>query len=211
MATLCAEYDLLFTHVPRTGGLFVERMLLEHLDGTKLGRQHDTFRQLGLRQKPTVRAFIVRDALSWYRSYWAFCRQVARRGSVWPTWDDGSGTHPTAELDRTCGRPDFQRFVRAALENFPNGFVRSMYCRFLNGATHVLRNSHLAEDLEAVLRLVEFDRPSLVRDRAWVNEGEKRLKDQTVLPPAIESMVRDIDNFDGLAFPFIVNSAASSA
>jgi len=205
MAVLCARYDVLFAHMPRTGGRFVESVLVEHLDGRVVGDRHDTFRQLGLRQLPTVRVFTVRDALSWYRSYWAFARQTARKRSVWPTWDDGSGTHPTAELDRTCGYPDFDRFVRAALEQFPNGFVRSMHCSFLNGATHVMRLSHLAEDLEALLHLVSFERPALVRGRPPVHEGLTRLKDKALLPEALADRVRQIDNFDGLDFPFLLD------
>jgi hypothetical protein len=203
VAVLCAEYDVLFAHLPRTGGRFVEGVLLEHLDGRLVGNRHDTFRRLGLRRMPTVRVFTVREALPWYRSYWAFARQVARKRSAWPTWDDGSGTHPTTELDRTCGYPDFERFVRTALERFPNGFVRSLHCDFLNGATHVLRSSHLAEDLETLLRLVSFEHPSLVRQRPPVHEGASQLKDRAVLPEEIAERVRQVDNFDGLAFPLV--------
>lgn len=204
MAILCPDYDLLFAHVPRTGGRFVESMLLEHLGGERVGRQHDTFRRLQLGRRSLVRVFTVRDPLPWYRSYWAFARQAAKRSSVWPTWDDGSRTHPTGELDRHCGRADFAQFVRAALGHFPNGFVRSMYCEFLNDATHVMRASHLVTDLEAVLRLVEFDRPSLVRDRHRINEGEPMQKDRAVLPPELEARILEIDNLDGLQFPFVV-------
>jgi hypothetical protein len=204
MAILCPDYDLLFAHVPRSGGLFVEHMLLEHLGGERIGRQHDTFRRLDLRRRSLIRVFTVRDPLAWYQSYWAFARHVAKRDSVWPTWDDGSRAHPTAELDRSCGRPDFEQFIRASLATFPNGFVRSMYCDYLNSATHVMRTSHLADDLEAVLRLVEFDRPSLVRDRDRVNEGETALKSRAVLPPEVEERILRVDNLQGLEFPYIL-------
>jgi Sulfotransferase family len=209
MAILCRDYDLLFAHVPKTGGVFVEQILVEHLGGQRIGGRHETFRRLGLKEAPIVRALIVRDPVSWYRSYWAFARQVAKRNSAWPSWDDGTGRHPTAELDRTCGAPSFERFVLRALHQFPHGFVRSMYCNFLNGATHAMRTSHLTEDLEATLRLVCFDRPSLVRDRPRVNETRPRWKDRAVMSEATEQRLREVDNLDGLDFPFVVESCAN--
>jgi hypothetical protein len=203
MAILCRDCDLLFAHVPKTGGVYVERALVEYLGGERIGGRHDTFRRLNLKRAPKIRAFVMREPLGWYRSYWAFQRQISKRDSVWPLWDDGSGRHPTAELDRTCGDEHFEQFVLQALSQFPNGFVRSMYCNFLNGATHVLRTSQLTEDVESLLRLVGFDRPSLVRTREPVNETQSQWKDQAVLSARTEEQLRDVDNLHGLAFPFI--------
>jgi len=84
-----------------------------------------------------------------------------------------------------------------------------MYCNFLNGATHAMRTSHLTEDLEATLRLVCFDRPSLVRDRPRVNETRPRWKDRAVMSEATEQRLREVDNLDGLDFPFVVESCAN--
>jgi hypothetical protein len=203
MAILCRDCDLLFAHVPKTGGVFVEQFLVEYLGGERVGGRHDTFRRVGLPRAPRVRAFVMREPLGWYRSYWGFQRQMSRRDSVWPIWDGGSGSHPTAELDRTCGSRHFEQFVLNALRQFPNGFVRSMYCNFLNGATHVLRTSHLAEDLESLLRVVDFDRPSLVRTRERVNETPAHWKDQAVLSAPTEQQVAEVDNLHGLVFPFV--------
>jgi hypothetical protein len=208
MAIICPDYDLLFAHVPKTGGVFVERMLVEYLGGERVGGRHDSFRRLKLDKPRGVRVFIMRDPVSWYRSHWAFQRQVSRREVAWPVWDGGTGRHPTAELDRTCGSAVFEDFILRAVRQFPNGFVRSMYCKFLNGATHVLRTSQLADDLEALLRLVSFDRPSLVRDRARVNETQQHWKDQAVMSEDLEQRLRVVDNLDGLAFPFVSGSPA---
>jgi hypothetical protein len=208
MAILCEDCDLLFAHVPKTGGVFVEQFLIEYLGGERVGGRHDTFRRLNLAKVPSVRAFVVRDPLEWYRSYWAFQRQMTKRDSVWPLWDDGDGRHPTAELDRTCGSVRFEQFVLNALEQFPNGFVRSMYCKFLNGATHALRTSRLTEDLEALVALVGFDRPSLVRQRERVNETVRQWKEQATLSPQTEARLGEVDNLRGLAFPFVNDSPA---
>jgi hypothetical protein len=203
MAILCTEYDLVFAHVPKTGGAFVEHMLVEHLGGVKVGGRHDTFRRLSLRRFPPIRAFSVREPLSWYRSYWGFQRQISKRASAWPTWDNGAGSHPTADLDRTCGSPTFEDFVLRAIDQFPNGFVRSMYCRYLNGATHVLRTSCLTEDLEALLRVVSFDRPSLARDQPRRNETSKVWRTRAALSEDTELRLREIDCVDGLRFPYM--------
>jgi hypothetical protein len=213
MAILCARYSLVFTHVPKTGGEFVERLLTDYAGGRKVGGRHDSFRRLELKRIPKVRVFTVRDPVDWYVSYWAFQRQVATRGVVWPTWDPGPGVggHPTAELDRRCGAPTFERFVLRALSEFPNGFVRSMYCRFLNGATHVMRTSHLHEDLEALLRLVSFDRPSVVRDSAPTNRTRRRYKKEADLSADTEQRIREIDNLEGLRFPFVAGSSLVDA
>jgi hypothetical protein len=201
MALLCKDYDLLFTHVPRTGGGFVERVLRDHLGGIPVGQQHDTFRGLNLNKPPAVRVFIVRDPLSWYRSYWAYQRNVAKRNSVWPLWDDGTERHPTVELDHTCGSPSFERFVRRALDRFPNGFARSMYCKYLNGATHVMCTSQLHTDLETLLQRIGFDHPSVVRGLPLVNEGDAGWLEKAVLSPGIEERLREVDSLEGLEFP----------
>jgi hypothetical protein len=209
MAILCADYDLLFTHVPKTGGKFVERFLTEHVRGRRVGGQHASFRQLTLASSPSLRVFIVREPISWYRSYWAY-QWRRSRGRAWPIWDKGMKTHPTALLDRTCGSPDFEEFALRVLSEFPNGFVRSMYCDFLNGASHVMRTSQLTEDFEALLRLVSFDRPSLVRDRPAFNVTKSRWKDGAVLSAETERRLREVDNLDGLGFPLLENSVQTT-
>lgn len=89
------------------------------------------------------------------------------------------------------------------LREFPTGFVRTMYCEFMNGCTHALRTSHLSEDLEQLLRLVQFDRPSVVRDRPVVNQSVARWKDAATLPHELAQRITEVDNFDGLVFPYV--------
>ena len=78
-----------------------------------------------------------------------------------------------------------------------------MHCDFLNGATHVLRSSHLAEDLELLLRLAAFERPSLVRELPPVHGSLPHIKDRAELPEELAERLRQVDNFDGLAFPLV--------
>ena len=109
MPVVCRDYDLLFSHVPKTGGTFVERVLFQHLGGKRMGRKHHTFRSLRMADPPSVRVFVVREPLSWYQSYWAFCRQATKRGSAWPIWEAGESGHPTYPIDRRGGARGVER------------------------------------------------------------------------------------------------------
>jgi hypothetical protein len=204
---LCRDYDLLFSHVPKNGGTFVERVLFQHLDGERVGRKHHSYRRVEskLDPVPSIRVFTMREPLSWYKSYWAHARAVTKRGSAWPIWEAGDPDHPTNPIDRTGGAPNFERFIRKVLKNFPNGFVRSMYCNFLNGSTHVLRTSYLTDDLEKLLELVGYANPSIVRDWPVANAGVKAFKEQAVLPPRLEARITEVDNLDGLTFPYVAD------
>jgi hypothetical protein len=203
MAIVCAKYDLLFTHVPKTGGMFVEQFLLDHLGGERIGARHFTFRRLELDDVPAVRAFVIRDPLDWYRSYWAYARSMTNHRAAWPMWSGGDPAHPTRELDIRCGSATFRGFLTKVLRHFPNGFVRSMYCDFANGATHALRAEQLNDDLEGLLQLVGFEARHLVHEQPRVNVTAPRRKAETALPAGLADRVREVDNLDGLVFNYV--------
>jgi hypothetical protein len=203
MPVVCDEYDLLFAHVPKTGGVFVERMLMEELGGRRVGGRHSSYRRTTITHPPSVRAFVVREPLSWYRSYWAYSQQTSNDRGAWPIWGPDRGNHPTRKLDRYGGHKTFAGFIEMVLREFPNGFVRTMYCEFMNGCTHAMRTADLTEDLERLLRLVQFDRPSVVRDRPMINQSVARWKEAATLPDDLARRIRDVDNLDGLVFPFV--------
>ena len=203
MPILCDKYDLYFTHVPKTGGMFIARILLDHLGGQRIGHRHATLRLCPPPHPVTYRVFVVREPVSWYKSYWSWARAAARHDAAWPIWQGGDKHHPTHRLDVTGGAKTFDAFARKMLREFPNGFVRSMYCDFLNGATHVLRSERLTQDLEWLLAAVGFENPAMIRDAPRVNETKKRSKDLAVLPADLEAQLRETDNLDGLLIPFV--------
>ncbi len=203
MAEYCEPYDLFVTHVPKTGGVFVEQVLINELKGQRVGGRHDTLRRINPDPLPTVRAFVVREPIGWYRSYWSFAMQTVKTPAAWPIWGKQRGGHPTSRLDSSCGSGTFETFVANVLREFPNGFVRSMYCDFLNGCTHALRTSHLRLDLEQLLSLVEFEHPEIVRELPAANESAVQLKSKAVLSEATERRLREVDNLAGLRFPYI--------
>ena len=203
MAIICDDLDLLFTHVPKTGGMFVERLLLDHVGGRKVGRRHATLRWLPLDDLPTHRVFVVRDPLSWYQSYWAYARGIVRHRAAWPIWESGRRDHPTHALDQTCGSPTFEGFVTNSLSAFPNGFLRSMYCDFLNGATACLRTERLARDVAVLLHQLGVIDTRFVMEASVVNESDRRWKEEATLSPPLEARLREVENLVGLALPYV--------
>jgi hypothetical protein len=200
MAILCRDYDLLFTLVPRTGGAFVRHVLTSRLGGEVLSAQHLTIRQTMLDDPPSTRVFTMREPVEWYRSYWAHSRASVAHPAAWPIWP---GDEPTRSLDRLGGHRTFAGFVRKALREFPNGFVRSLYCDYLNGATHVLRSEQLHADLESLLELVGYDNPAVVHELSDGSTAENAWKGQALLAPDLEAQLRDVENLEGLEFPYV--------
>jgi hypothetical protein len=211
MPIICRDYDLLFTHVPKTGGTFVQRVLTDQLGGEMLSPKHMSYRRSSLADPPSIRVFTVRDPVDWYRSYWAYARSSVEHRAAWPTWQGGDVTHPTQPLDDRCGHRSFAWFVRNSLREFPEGFLRSVYCDFLNGATHALRAEHLREDLERLLELVGHEDPAVVRSLNDVGVTRRFWRQQAVLSPTLESRLREVENLDGLDFPYIGEVAGELA
>lgn len=203
MAIICAEYDLMFTHVPKTGGTFVQRVLRGKLGGNAVGPKHASVRWTGLRELPSIRAFVVREPVSWYRSYWAYARQAMRDRNAWPVWEGGRRSHPTKRLDERCGAPDFEGLVRNSLREFPDGFLRSTYCDFLNGSTHAIRNERMRDDLAALLEMVGFAEPGIVHKMPDVHVTGDKWKSRAVLPPELEEELVATENLDGLDIPYL--------
>jgi len=202
MPVICDKYDLYFTHVPKAGGSFVERFLRQQMDGRRVGPRHATYRWCPPERPVTYRVFVVREPVSWYKSYWAYAR-AATKPSAWPIWEAGDKRHPTHRLDLTGGAPTFERFVRKVLREFPNGYVRAMYCDFLNGSTHALRTERLYDDFEWLLGAVGFENPGVIRKWPHANETPTQFSEQAVLPIELEDELREVDNLEGLLFPFV--------
>jgi hypothetical protein len=203
MPLICREHDLLFTPVPETADTFVQRVLERDLGGERTcGPEHASFRSLQIENPPSIRFFTVREPVDWYRSYWAHARASMKHPKAWPIWAGGDVRHPTLPLDERCGHRDFAHFVRNALRVFPEGFLRSVYCDFLNGSTHVLRYEHLREHLEALLEMVGHENPAVVHEmpNETIHDGWRR---QAVLPRQLERELRDIENLDGLSIPYV--------
>ncbi|MDQ3738433.1 MAG: hypothetical protein M3337_04615 [Actinomycetota bacterium] len=173
------------------------------------GRKHATYRLWPPERPLTYRVFVVRDPVSWYRSYWAYARAATERASAWPIWEAGDKRHPTYRLDVTGGARTFERFVRKVLKEFPHGYVRAMYCDFLNGTTHALRAERLYDDLEWLLGEVGYKNPSVIRKWPRANETAGRFKDQATLPADLEAELRETDNLEGLLIPFVPSKPPS--
>jgi hypothetical protein len=203
MPIVCRDHDLMFTHVPKTGGSFVSAILQRTLGGEVIRPTYLSFRRAQIENPPSIRVFTVRDPIAWYRSYWAYARSSMTHPRAWPIWNGGDVRHPTRPLDDRCGHRDFAQFVRNALRVFPDGFLRSVYCDFLNGSTLALRSEQLRDDLEELLRLVGCERSEFVRNTPDRNVTEDVWKKRAVLPPKLERELRETESLEGLAIPYI--------
>jgi hypothetical protein len=203
MAILCRQHSLLFTHVPRTGGAFVENVLRGSLSGRRVGTRHGTYRMIDLDSPPDVRVFTVREPVAWYRSYWAHACSSVNSPNAWPIWDDADRHHPTRPLDEHCGTSNFEHFVRNALEHFPSGFLRATYCAYLNGATVALRSEQLAKDLEILLGNVGYENPAVVREQEAVGGGPQKWIAKAKLPSKLERRLREVEDLHDLDIPYL--------
>lgn len=204
MPIVCDQFDLFVSYVPRTGGEPVADLLVDHLGGRLLRPAHASFRAVEPPQPPSIRVVTIREPRSWYRAYWAYARSAMRHPRAWPIWERGDRRHPTTVLDERCGAADFETFVRNALRAFPDGFLRTTYCGFLNGATHVLRSERLVDDLASLLELVGYENPAIARSIA--DDGtpsERQWLARAVLPRKLEDQLTAVENLDGLAMPYV--------
>jgi len=207
MAVICHEYDLLFTHVPQTGGAFVSELLTQKLGGELVEPIHGTFRRTRIERPPSIRVFTVREPVSWYLSYWAHSRAAVNHPAAWPVRGMTDSKHPTHPIDVRCGHHVFARFIENVLHAFPDGFLRPVYCDFLNGSTHVLRFEHLSDDLETLLSMVGYNDPTVVRSLPDLDgdEAVRTWKSRASLPRDVELRLREVENLDGLSIPYLAS------
>lgn len=205
--------QLIFYHVPKTGGRWVEKAMANCglLSGSKLGRffgekegikpegrplglrrQHSTpLAMLGRFKKGRYQFCFVRRPFEWYRSYWCY-KFPGRRTD--PRLGSSRARFP---LDRLW-KNDFEEFLRAVLEMYPEGFVQQVYKCFVgpenNWMDFVGRQENLTDDLILALNGAgcDFDE-SVLRSTLPVNinAGNPALGEKAVasheLVKAVES------------------------
>lgn len=167
---LVLKNDVLYLHVPKTGGNWLTATLeAEDLVVGKISHKHATWdyvvnardkergwfgRVTGARQQlsrsPQVFC-VVRHPLSWYESWWKY-----QNGKAWRDWGTAGHLgdwHVCAALN-AAKSPDFMDFMRSVNLHCP-GFASQMFARYTQGSgAIVLRNETLAEDFVALAEKV---------------------------------------------------------
>lgn len=165
MAIYLEQANLLFLHVPKTGGLAVTKYLITHVTGqTKVecGARHSRLTEAGLVQTrhPRIVSFFRRPA-DWVESYFNMKIRDAetRHGGKWFIYEPNTPFHPTWELDMNCQAFEINEFAEK-LMTWNSDFFRTMYGAWY----HADFNYHnLVWELDRVLdaHCVRYDRHAL--------------------------------------------------
>ena len=167
--TLVLKGDVLFLHIPKTGGSWVREVLAgQGLVIGRIGHKHADFSHvrvprpfrspanwLGdqirlvrlLSDRPRIFC-VVRHPLAWYESWFRY--QSDRGWKDWGTPGHLRRWHVCAELNGIA-HDDFAGFMRAVNRSHP-GFVSAMYARYAGqSGARVLHQERLAGELAALL------------------------------------------------------------
>ncbi len=165
---LLIQNNLLFLHIPKTGGNWVTAVLRSMgLIKQRIGHKHATFNQLPksfvntFLEKDNARVFcFIRHPLSWYESWFKYMTQPSRN---WRAWGSCHEWHPCRPLNG-LGDADFNRFMHNVLRQEP-GFVTRLYDSYIQRPStrptlYVGKQENLRNDLIEIFETtgVEFDR-----------------------------------------------------
>lgn len=176
MAILLVDYNVLFLHFPKTGGRWIENILLKLIPNSKrIGDRHESLDPFcypklydgktlhDIAKKCFVFSF-VRHPVTWYVSYWAYMMSVMTSkkkwvkrtniGTIWPHWTP-NGWHPLDELS-DCGSLDFRVYLDNVLSLHPHFLTRAIkpYIYLDNKPVNFIgRQENLTSDLINVLQM----------------------------------------------------------
>ena len=126
MSAFYPDLNATFVHIPKCGGSFIENILSkatkqEPVEKTKLVGRHATYFQILNKANKVFSQ--VREPVSWYVSYYRFCKDKKR--TIWEpkVW------HPTDILSK-CDWSDFNKWVKSVQKIRPS-FLTRMYESFL--------------------------------------------------------------------------------
>ena len=209
--------NLLFLHIPKTGGSWVRHVLRDqglvrvefpdtHPDMVRLNhfsrfyplhyvKQSIKYRSLnlGLDIQSSYKFCFVRNPHRWYESYW---RYMSKR--EWKI-DDKENAFPDTtwrpnEILKKYGCYDFKKFMGRVVDNHP-GYLTKLYGRYTlpSEIDFVRRTESLVDDLIAVLTTagVDFNEAS-IRSTQKINTSPNRV-DKPEWDPEIRKAVRRLE------------------
>ena len=138
MSLILQNSQSVFLHIPKTGGSWVWSVIDKLGISTRYeGRQHDNLEDSEQYRNGLSVFAVVRNPVSWFRSYW-----VHRIRESWT----GGGIVKQDDLD-DCRCHDINGFVRLATDRHP-GFLTEFYNRYIDDSVCVLKTESLRENLE---------------------------------------------------------------
>jgi len=191
----------IFYHIPKTGGQWVKKAILESTGGLErvpgkyITDEVKSLRLLGSHQIPaTVRhdeslfsfAF-VRHPLSWYRSFWAsrFEDSLDKPFLISWLWDKNP-----------------EEFIRNVIRKYPRGFLTKVYRYYVgkdcNRLDFVGRQEYLADDLILALKLgrENFDEDKIKKlERINIAGTKSKYRDSFKISIAVEKSLLDSERW----------------
>jgi len=203
--------NAIFLHVPKTGGSWVRRILLDTgLFIRSIGRPHaDVDRVFGpvttkkreiLRyyfkccigaspgEKPFLFCF-VRHPLSWYESWFKFMGTAEKNWKLLGDENDISKWHPQSCLNGLDSR-DFNTFVRNVVKKRP-GYVTEMFSRYTcPPVAFIGKQENLTDDLITVLNRLDLDfDEDYIRTHPKINVSSAGENDNVIWDPDLRKEV----------------------
>jgi hypothetical protein len=157
----------IFYHIPKCGGTYVRNVLQNITPNiTELGNAHYSPLRIGQRHDFENSFCVVRHPLDWYRSFFRYRIATSwRMGQNTKVYNDGP--HP---VDVHCHSESFEGFIAKMIAYCPNGWVTSLYLRFVPFCKYVLRQENLQDDLKKRLESWGYTFPKGIK-QANVTQG----------------------------------------
>lgn len=153
MAIILKE-NILYLHIPKTGGNFLTRILHDcGLIKHHIGDKHATYDLIyhglkhhfnGMLLQDRLCSFcVVRHPLRWYESWFKY--QNWRGWMNWGYSGELNNWHVLSDMNRNKSY-EFNEFMRYVNNNNP-GFVTQLYGRYTNGTgVHILKTESIVDD-----------------------------------------------------------------
>jgi hypothetical protein len=197
MATRIIGTNSVFIHVPKTGGVWVEKaMKAAGIKTSRFGHEHGVYdrmieeemtfngwipsriarrihrgmRRMGFEKQPPRRFCFVRNPLTWYESFWRY--KIDLNWQHWGREKRPAYWHPNSALNG-LDSDDFNEFMWKVMSKRP-GYASELLMRFANPEVDFVgRTENLADDLVTILRKLEipFDEAEL-RATTRTNESQ---------------------------------------